>query len=183
MAYQNKTIHNTKTGQSIQFLKTAKETKGALLEMESTYSPHSKEPAPHYHPYQTEDFVVLQGEVTVRINGDVKILKEGDNLHLPANTIHSMWNNTDQPAVVNWKVRPALNTEYLLETGVGLANDNKVNAQGKLPLLQGALTANKFSKVYRLAKPSFIIQKIVFTLLTPIAYLLGYRATYQKYLD
>lgn len=183
MAYQNKTVHNTKTGQSIQFLQTAKETNGALLEMETTYNAYSTEPAPHYHPYQTEDFVVLKGEVSVRINGNVKILTAGDTLHLPANTIHSMWNNTDQPAVVNWKVRPALNTEYLLETGMGLANDGKINAQGKLPLLQGALTVNKFSKVYRLAQPSFIVQKIVFTLLTPIAYLLGYRATYRKYLD
>lgn len=183
MAYQHKTIHNTKTGQSIQFLQTAQDTNGALLEMETTYQGHSTEPMSHYHPFQVEDFTVLKGEVTVRVNGALKILQEGDTLHLPANTIHAMWNNTDQLAVVNWKVQPALNTEHLLETGMGLANDNKTNDQGTPPLLQAILTANKFSKVYRLATPSFIIQKIVFTLLTPVAYLFGYRPSYKRYLD
>ena len=127
--------------------------------------------------------MVLKGEVTVRINGALKILKAGDTLHLPANTIHSMWNNSDQPAVVNWKVQPAMHTEYLLETGVGLANDNKITAQGTPPLLQAVLTAHKFSNVYRLAKPPFIVQKILFTLLSTFAYVLGYRPRYQKYLN
>ncbi len=183
MAYQHKTVHNTKTGQRIQFLQTAQDTKGALLEMETTYQGYSTEPISHYHPYQVEDFTVLKGELTVRVNGTLRILKEGDTLHLPANTIHAMWNNADQPTVVNWKVQPALNTEHLLETGMGLANDNKTNDQSRPPLLQTALTVNKFSKVYRLAKPPFIIQKIVFTILTPFSYLLGYRPTYEKYLD
>ena len=31
------------------------------------------------------------------------ILREGDSLHIPSNT--SMWNNSDEKAVVNWTVK------------------------------------------------------------------------------
>jgi len=54
---------------------------------------------------------------------------------------------------------------------------------GMPPLLQVALIANKYSTELRLAKPPLVVQKILFLLLTPFAYLFGYRPTYKKYLD
>ncbi|RPI12624.1 MAG: cupin domain-containing protein [Ignavibacteriae bacterium] len=183
MAFKGKIIQNTKTGQDIKFIQTAKDTNGKLLEMESTYNSHSKEPVSHYHPLQEEEFTVLSGELYVRINGQVKILKQGDILNIPKNVVHSMWNDSDSKTVVNWKVFPALNTEYLLELGTGLANDGKTNDGGMPNILQVALMANRFSKAFRITKPPFIIQKIVFTILTPIAYLSGYRPIYKKYID
>jgi quercetin dioxygenase-like cupin family protein len=183
MAIKNKTVANPITGQSIKFLQTANSTLGQLLEMETTYKAHSTEPASHYHPYQTEDFTVISGEVTVRINGELKTLKAGDQLNIPPNSIHAMWNTSDQPAKVNWQVRPAMETEYLLETTFGLAADGKVNKKGMPSILQVALSVNRYNKVFRLSKPPFIVQKIVFTLLSPFAYLSGRRATYKKYID
>ncbi len=183
MAYQNKIIRNPKTQQEIKFLQTACDTDGELLEMESTYSIHSPEPPPHYHPQQAEDFTIVSGEMTVRMNGQIRVLKQGDTLHVPANTVHSMWNNTGQKAVVNWKVRPALDTEHFFETFTGLAIDGKTNETGMPPLLQVALLVTKYDHVFRLAKPPFPVQKILFLLLTPFAYLSGYRSVYRKYLD
>jgi quercetin dioxygenase-like cupin family protein len=78
-------------GQHIKFLQTAKDSDGKLLEMEASYRPYSKEPPPHYHPYQEEDFMILKGQMTVRLQGKILLLNEGDTLHIPANTIHSMW--------------------------------------------------------------------------------------------
>jgi quercetin dioxygenase-like cupin family protein len=183
MAYKNKTISNKITGQTIRFIQTAKDTDGQLLEMESAYNAHSTEPAPHFHPQQAEDFEVLIGELNVRIGGQLTTLRKGDKLHIPQNTVHSMWNPSDHPTVVNWQVRPALDTEYFFETAMGLANDGKINEKGMPPMLQTVLLANRFSKVFRLTKPGPAVQKIAFTLLTPFAYLAGYRPTYRKYLD
>lgn len=183
MAYPNKIIRNPLTGQDIKFLQTARDTDGALLEMESTYAGHSTEPAPHYHPQQAEDFTVLSGELSVRVNGEIQLLKAGDSIHLPANTVHGMWNHTDQPVVVNWQVRPALDTEQLLETGMGLATDGKTNARGMPGILQVALMARRFSREFRLARPPFWLQKTLFFLLAPFARLAGYQATYPDYLD
>lgn len=151
--------------------------------MESIYHAASKEPVAHYHPFQDEDFTVLEGQLTVRINGAVRALKAGDTLHIPKNAVHSMWNASTDKTVVNWKVRPALDTEYLLETGTGLAADGKLSKNGQPPLLQVALLAQRFSSCFRLAKPPFAIQKLLFAALAPVARLRGYRAVFQKYLD
>ena len=121
MAYRNKIIRNVQLGQEIRFLQTAKDTDGTLLEMESTYHAASKEPPPHYHPHQEEDFTVVEGELHVRLEDHLVILKKGDHLHIPKNRVHSMWNGSENRTVVNWKVQPAMNTEYFLETAVGIS--------------------------------------------------------------
>lgn len=175
-------LHNTKTGQRFRFLRTGRETRGQLLELESTFRPRSAEPPPHYHPQQVEDFRVLAGALTVRIDGQVQVLGPGDTLHVPPGTVHSMWNSGDAETVVNWVVQPALDTEVFFRTTTGLANDGRTNDAGMPPLLQVALLANRFSNVFRLVRPAFAVQYVLFALLTPLAYGAGYRPTYRKYL-
>jgi quercetin dioxygenase-like cupin family protein len=182
MAYKNKIISNPIIGQNIKFLQTAKDTSGKLVEMEASYRPYSKEPPPHYHPYQEEDFIIVKGQMTVRIEGKILLLNEGNTLHIPANTIHSMWNNSAGTAITNWKIQPALNTEYFLETASGLASDKRRSKRMR-SLLQKSLLANKYSNVFRLAKPPFFVQKILFIVLTPFAWFVGYRASYKRYFD
>lgn len=183
MAYRNKMIVNPKTGQNIKFILTSKETRGSLLEMEASWQPHSVEPPMHYHPSQTEHFIVMAGELTIKMDGVIKYLKPGARLEIPARTAHAMWNSSDDITIVNWKVLPALDADQLFETGMGLANDGKVNEKGMPAFLQTIIMVNHFSHVFRLAKPSFFIQRILFAILTPVAWLRGYRATYKKYID
>jgi len=183
MAYPNKVIRNTKTGQDIRFIKTGKETNGELLEMEASFAPNSVEPVAHYHPLQAEDFTVMEGALTVRLNGKVSLLKVGETLHIPPKAVHAMWNSSGKKALVNWKVKPALHTDQLLETGVGLANDTNTTEKGMPGMLQMALLAQRYSREYRLAKPSYLLQRLLFGVLSPFAYLAGYRSTYKKYID
>lgn len=143
----------------------------------------SKQPPLHYHPSQEEFFTVLTGELTVILNGERKIFKEGEALHIPPNTHHAMWNAGSKATVVNWKILPALSSEYLFENITGIANNSKTNADGKPSLLQLALTANRFSNVFRASKPPFALQQILFFMLTPFAYMAGYRPVYKKYAD
>lgn len=174
MALQKRTITNPKTGQDIKFLLTGKDTNGQLLEMEATYHPYSKEPAAHYHPLQVEDFTVLSGQLTVRIDNQVRILNQGDTLHIPENKVHAMWNNSESKTIINWKVQPAMNSDSLLETVFRLASEGKTNSKGVPNIFHSALIITKYSDVFRLAKPTYFIQKIVFWVLIPFAYLFGY---------
>lgn len=183
MAYKGKVLTNPVTGQDIRFLKTAKDTDGQLLEMESVYAPRSLEPFAHYHPAQEEDFTVIEGVLSVKMNGVLRLYKANDRFKVPKGTVHSMWNASAGRTVINWQVRPALNTEYLLETTTGLVNDGKTAANGKPGLLQIALIANRYAGVFRLAKPPYAVQRILFALLTPLARVAGYKAVYPKYLD
>lgn len=183
MAASNEIIFNQRTGQLIKFIKTSSNTDGALLEINATFYRKSEAPALHYHPFQTENFRVISGELTVNIDNRIVVLKEGDTLCIPPNSVHAMWNSSLQKTIVNWQVRPALKTEYFLKTITGLANDNKTNAKGVPCIWQMVLTAHKYNQILRLNKPSFFIQKILFTLLAPVARLLGYKADYDKYFN
>jgi quercetin dioxygenase-like cupin family protein len=183
MAKKNKIITNPVTGQTIRFIQTSKDTDGTLLEMESTLAPYSTEPLPHFHPVQLEEFIIMQGSISVRINGKKKILQAGEKLTLFPNTHHSMWNHTGEKAVVNWKVQPALETEKFFETAMGLAADGKVNKKGMPSLLQTSLLVSKYKKEYRLSKPSLFVQSVIFCLLMPIAKWRGYKSVYPSYLD
>ena len=183
MAFKGKTIYNSKTGIGTKFLQTGRDTDGQLLEMETTYPAHSLEPPPHYHPFQEEDFVVLSGEMMARIDGQLRVLKQGDTLHIAKNQVHSMWNHTEGPSTLNWKVRPALDSEYLFETATGLANAGKTNPNGTPNILQSALLMNRFSQVYRLVKPSYPVQRVVFGVLAPLGRLLGMKGWYEEFVD
>lgn len=183
MAYKNKTITNSKTGQTIKFLQTAQDTGGRLLEMESTFRAHTTEPPLHYHPYQDEKFIIISGQLTVRLNGEIKIFAAGDQFHIPKKMVHAMWNESASPAVVNWQISPALKTEMFFENTFGLANDGRTNEKGMPNILQVSLLVNKYDDFFRLSKPPFLIQKIVFSILAPVAYLAGYRSAYKKYLN
>ena len=154
-----------------------------MLEMETTYKGKSQEPPMHYHPKQEEKFTVVSGELTVRIGDEVKKFRAGDNFKVPANTPHAMWNDLSTPTTVNWIVTPALNTEKFFENTMGLARDGKIGKNGMPNLLQVALIANNYNHIFRLARPPFPLQRVLFSLLTPIAYLAGYKANYKKYFD
>jgi quercetin dioxygenase-like cupin family protein len=183
MAYRGKVIYNPVNKQAIEFITTAKDSRGAVLEMISTWEPASLKPAPHYHPLQQEYFVVLEGEMTVSLNGKERVLHQGDSIEIPPKAVHAMWNHSGSIAKMRWQIMPALDTEYLLETGMGLAADGKISKSGTPGLLQGSLIATRYNREYRLASPPFWIQRIVFGLAKPIALLKGRRAVYQKYID
>lgn len=183
MAYPGKEVSNPVTGQTLRFVRTGEGTDGELLEMISMLRAGSTEPVPHYHPLQREDFTVLEGTITVRMNGGLRTLRAGDTLQVPANTVHSMWNAGDQAAVVNWQVRPAMDTEVFFETAFGLAMDGKVNAKGMPGLPQTALLADHFRHVYRIARPPYAVQRVLFTLIKPWAWLMGLRPVYPKYVE
>ena len=183
MAVIGKAITNSKNGQYYRFIQTAASSGGKILEMESIYAPNTPEPVLHYHPFQDEYFKILDGEVTAKIGTRLRVLHKGNELHIPAGTHHAMWNPTAQTATINWKTLPALESEYLFETITGLVNDGKTGKNSRPHLLQMVMTGNRFSKVFRQAKPPYLLQKILFYALTPLAYLLGFRSIYKKYLD
>jgi quercetin dioxygenase-like cupin family protein len=176
MVIKGKEIRNSKTGHRIKFLQTSSDTQGSFLEMLATYEQQSLEPPSHYHPHQEEYVEIIKGELTVRMNGELEVLGQGHQLYIAKHTTHAMWNHTNKETIIRWKVVPALETERFLETVTGLANKGKSAPNGKLPLLQVALTANRFANVFRMDKPPFLVQKIIFMFLTPFAYLLGHDA-------
>jgi quercetin dioxygenase-like cupin family protein len=103
----------TGSGNILRFIRTAAETDGELLEMESTYREGAQLPAAHFHPSQDEYFEVLEGTVTTIIDGVEASHAAGETFHVPAGAVHQMVGEAGTR--LNWQVRPALRTAEFFE--------------------------------------------------------------------
>ncbi|MFD0792715.1 cupin domain-containing protein [Mucilaginibacter litoreus] len=176
-------ITNQVTGQVFRFLQTSADTNGKVLEMETVYAPFSDEPPLHYHPQQNEYFKVLAGELTVRLNNEIKSYKPGAVIHIKPGIRHSMWNAGIIETVVNWKVEPALDTEHFLKVMTALANGGHTNNKGIPPLPQMIYILKKHNKSFRLAKPKTGVIGTLYVLLKPVFALCSYKKKFKKVLN
>ena len=81
-----------------------------LLEVEASWDAGAKAPPAHLHPSQDEAFLVLEGELTVEVDGDTRTLEAGDTLEIPKGTAHRMWNSGATTARATWQTVPAQRT-------------------------------------------------------------------------
>lgn len=167
------------SGERLIFRTTAAETNGELLEMEATYNPHSPQPPLHYHPYQEEQFKVLSGTFRVKVGDKEDVYQAGDEFTVPANTLHWMHNVSDEEGRLRWQIRPAMESQAFFATMWGLAADGKTNASGVPNLLQLAVILDAYRDEFRVSRPPYLIQRLLFSLLALIARLLGYKAMYD----
>jgi mannose-6-phosphate isomerase-like protein (cupin superfamily) len=76
------------------------------LVLEATYAGGSSPPPAHLHPAQDERFEVRAGEMHALVGGERRTIALGEVLEIPAGTVHQMWNEGDEQAVVLWRTAP-----------------------------------------------------------------------------
>ncbi|SDY12299.1 cupin domain-containing protein [Eubacterium barkeri] len=54
--------------------------------------------SPHHHGVMEENFYILDGQVTITIDGNPRIYGPGDFIHLDSGEVHSLSNAGDIPA-------------------------------------------------------------------------------------
>jgi quercetin dioxygenase-like cupin family protein len=97
---------NPFTGQVIRFVEQTEER----LVMESTYRAGGAPAPPHFHPDQEEHFSVIEGSVRSNVGGEERVLTAGDELLVPAGTMHDFGGVEHEGGSVVWEVRPPLRT-------------------------------------------------------------------------
>ena len=178
MASAGEVTENPVSGQRLIFRKTARDTAGELLEVESVYTkPTPSRPPAHFHPRQEERFEVLSGNLIANVDGEERALAKVELLVIPPGTPHAMWAE-ESGTRVNWQTLPALNTEAFFETLWGLAKDGKTNEKGVPNLLRVALIAREYEAEFRLASPPWVVQRVLFGLLAPVGRLRRYETRY-----
>ena len=134
----------------------------------------------HMHPAIVERFTVLEGELTVKLNGRTSILQEGETAVVEPGTWHDWWNAGTADALVRVEVTPGERFGHMIETLFGLARLGYTNAKGLPHPLQLALIAREFADVLVFRSPPRAVQALLFGALAPIARRRGYRATYPQ---
>lgn len=142
-------LRNPFTGQTIRFVEESPE----LLVMESSYRAGSPPAPPHLHPSQDERFVVLAGAVEVKVDGEERTLRSGDELVVRSGTAHEFGGHATEDGTVRWEVRPALRTREFFEGVFAIAQSaHAAQAGGSAqPQPQVDFQVNDYADVFRLA--------------------------------
>jgi quercetin dioxygenase-like cupin family protein len=168
-------LENPVTGEVLIFHRTAQETRGESVLVETIVRPHGFVAAAHVHPFQTERFEILEGRLGFRIDGKEIEAGPGDAAVVPPGTPHRFWNAGDEEARFQCEIRPALQFESLIETMFTLAAQGKTNRKGMPNPLHLAVIARAHFDTVRLPFPPVALQRAGLALGAPLGRLFGYQ--------
>lgn len=123
----------------------------------------------HRHPALVERFTVLEGELTVKRNGQTGILRPGETAVAEAGVWHNWWNASPRNVRVRVEITPGLRFAHMIETFFGLARLGYTNRKGMPSPMQLSLTASEFSNVVVFRSPPLAVRRAIFGSITPIA--------------
>jgi mannose-6-phosphate isomerase-like protein (cupin superfamily) len=178
MAYKGECIYNPVTGERVEFLQTAEDTDGGLLQIRMTMKPRGYIGPSLVHPVQDKRFEVESGSMHLIIGNEEQLLNAGENYLVPRSTPHIWWNSGGEELVMRMEFKPALQMEDFFTSLFALARAGKTNQQGVPNLLQSAVMSRKYRYEVFLAKPSVATQKALFNSIAWLGLLLGYHADY-----
>ncbi len=178
MARAGEIIENPVTGERIIFHKTARDTHGKAVLIETLLQPKAFVAAAHLHPRQEERFEIVEGLVGFRIGRRKFVARSGQRLTVAARTPHRFWNAGDGQARFFCEIRPALCFEALIETMFSLAVDGRTTRRGMPNALQLAVIARAYFDTVRLPFLPTFVQSMGLAVGAPLGRLLGYGATY-----
>ena len=135
----------------------------------------------HVHPEQEERHEVVEGSLGIVVAGRTRTLAAGDVEAVPPATPHPVFPVGDGRVRVHFELRPALETEVLIETYFGLARDGRLNDRGDLPLLQLAVIVDDLAHLGHPTRPPRAVQRALFAPLAALARRRGYRSRYERY--
>src|SRR5579872_4635439 len=104
-------------GDVYRFLATGEDTNGKYALWEALVPPGGG-PPPHVHSREEEGFYVLEGEITLTVNGERVVAKAGTFANMPVGTPHSFKNESGKPAKMLISVAPAGLEQMFFEVGV-----------------------------------------------------------------
>jgi quercetin dioxygenase-like cupin family protein len=123
-------LANDITGETIRFVETAADTNGERTVVEVTLDAGGGVPMAHVHPFQSETFEVLEGELSMKAGRDNVVARPGDAVAVPPGEVHKFWNASAEPVRFRCTVAPALQFEQFIETMFTLAHEGKLGRRG-----------------------------------------------------
>ena len=177
MIHPGDRLENPVTGEVLIFHRTAAETDGEYVLVETIVRPDGFVAAAHAHPYQTERFEILEGKLGLRVGDQEIVAGAGDVAVVSPGTAHRFWNAGETEARFVCEVRPALKFESLIETMFTLAAEGKTNRKGMPNPLRLAVIAKAHFETVRLPFPPVWMQRAGLALAAPLGKALGYRET------
>jgi len=173
-----RTLHNPRTGETITFTKTSRDTGGELFEMSYKMAPRAAIADEHSHPHQEMTINVLSGILTCTVDGVDKKIHAGETTAIPAGAFHFQRNDSETEVHAVEQYRPALQMQEFFEVLIGWANDGKTNERGLPTPLRSAVMHRYFRTSIRSSSRR---RNLAAWLLAPLGRALGYQREVEHY--
>ncbi len=130
-----RSLYDPDLGGSVTFLETAAESGGSRSLVELDLAPHAEDPA-HRHAAYEERLEVLDGTLTVEVDGVVRLMGPGEAVRVPSDSEHRLSNQSGSPVAVRLELRPGhAGYERSLQVAFGLAADHRQRTRSHAALL------------------------------------------------
>ncbi|HSJ66583.1 MAG TPA: cupin domain-containing protein [Anditalea sp.] len=175
MAKSNQIFENKTFGDIAKVLVSGEDSMGELLRAQVWVKKGAVGPPEHYHPIQSESFEVVSGMLNLKHNGKSLILNAGEKFVVEPNNLHTWYNQGNDDLVMIVELKPALKTEFFLESVYSLDYLGKVDKKGMPGFLQFAAILNEYYGEIFMVNPPIIIQKFIAKVVGGFAKLIGYK--------
>ncbi|HMT09551.1 MAG TPA: cupin domain-containing protein [Pyrinomonadaceae bacterium] len=144
-------------------------------------APNAGGPPEHMHRHFTETFTVKKGTLSILINGEKRVLHEGETISIPPMTAHRPFNETNETVVVESDDPKSLPVEfaYHLTQMYGFMDSYSNGPPLPQMLMQLSVYGDEFDSL--IVGPPVSVQKTMRTLIAPTARLMGYSNYYQEF--
>ena len=146
-------------GLRVEFLRTAEETGGQLVEMEVSGRPRGLLAQRHIHPGQSEALEVIAGTMKVTMHGREHVLGPGQSIEVPPGTPHTQEPVGSGDGRVRICARPAGPTEAFLERLADLCQEGQIMRGGFPRPVAGAALVLEFADAGHAAWPPLRAQR------------------------
>jgi uncharacterized protein YndB with AHSA1/START domain/quercetin dioxygenase-like cupin family protein len=156
-------------GVRVELLRTAQETGGELLEFDVIGRARGLLAQSHVHTSQAERLEVISGAMRLRIDGEERLLTEGQSMEVAAGSPHSQVPAGEGPGRVRVRVRPAGRTQDFLERLAGLCSEGQINRFGFPRPVASARLVRDFADTGHASRPPVRVQRVLAGLVIALA--------------
>jgi|tagenome__1003787_1003787.scaffolds.fasta_scaffold20890097_1 mannose-6-phosphate isomerase-like protein (cupin superfamily) len=174
-------FENPATRETGRIITGADDTDGRYMRSETRLRPGGAVSVAHRHPGCTERFEVLEGELTVQLEGRARTLAVGEHVTIAPGAAHHYANRSQQDVVFRFDVWPAARFEAMVVTLFALGMEGKTNAKGAPSPLQLAVILDEYRDVMELVGPPRWLQRMALPLLARVGRARGLRAAYPHH--
>ena len=157
------------------------DTDGRYMQSETRVRPGGGVSMEHRHPGLTERFEVVEGELTMKLDGTIRTLAAGEQVTVPSGAAHRYFNDSQADCVFRCEVWPAARFEAMVVTLFALGMEGRTDARGEPSLLQTAVMLDEYGDVVELVGPPRWLQRVAIPLLARIGRARGLRAAYPHH--
>jgi quercetin dioxygenase-like cupin family protein len=136
-----------------------------VLQLDATWGPHGRRPPKQLHPAQEEQFEVVSGCLSVRVEGVERRYRAGEAFSIAPGAVHSVWNEAEEDARAVWRVLPALRTLDFFSALDRLYRAGRIESDKMPGLLVWATLLTEYRDVIQLAaRPAVLVRGAFATL-------------------